>query len=82
MNLLDKKGEESDELQRQMDEFLAKGGQVNKMDAVSTREAVYRYAKPYTLKCKNGKTRMYRRSTVRYDLDRLIPKTYNGHQTK
>jgi hypothetical protein len=80
--MIAKKSVQSDAISDQVAEFLAKGGQVASVEACTPSDAIDRYRKPYTIKCKDGRMRMYRPVKHRFDLDKLIPKTYGGHSPK
>ncbi|MEL0014981.1 MAG: hypothetical protein VW715_07180 [Rhodospirillales bacterium] len=80
--MLAKKSAESAELSDQVAEFLARGGEVKQIEECTAADAIDRYRKPYSIKCKDGTQRMYRPAKHRADLDKLIPKTYGGHRTR
>ena len=80
--MLEKKSAESAELSDQVAEFLARGGEVKQIEECTAADAIDRYRKPYSIRCKDGVQRMYRPTKPRFDLDKLIPKTYGGHRAK
>ncbi len=80
--MIAKKSVESDAISDQVAEFLARGGKVTEMDECTAADAIDRYRKPYTVRCKDGTVRMHRRAGFRYDLNKLVPKTYGGHNPK
>ena len=80
--MIAKKSLESDAISDQVAEFLSKGGKVTQMEECTADDAIERYKKPYTVNCKDGTKRLYRRAGFRYDLNKLVPKTYGGHRSK
>jgi hypothetical protein len=80
--MIAKKSVESDAISDQVAEFLAKGGLVTEMEECTAADAIDRYRKPYTVRCKDGTKRLHRRAGFRYDLNKLVPKTYGGHNPK
>jgi hypothetical protein len=81
-DIIDKKSAESDAISDQVAEFLAKGGEVQQMENCTAADAIDRYRKPYSIHCKDGTQRMYRPVKNRFDLNKLVPKTFNGFNSK
>jgi hypothetical protein len=81
-DIIEKKTAESDAISDQVAEFLAKGGNVKKIEQCTAADAIDRYQKPYSIRCKDGTQRMYRPVKNRFDLNKLVPKTVGGLNAK